>query len=135
MTHCTTIMFSALLVAVVEILGGNLRISWLQNCWRCTVLTPGWGKRRALHFDLKSCQPTTWEVDRQTTFHLQILILNPSKLPKAADWMLTAMSAQSGTGIHNLRTLSCTSTPCGTRVILGHSKPPSPPGQNQAGLD
>ena len=63
---------------------------------RCTVLTPGWGKRRALHFDLKSCQPTTWEVDRQTTFHLQILILNLSKLPKAADWMLTAMSAQSG---------------------------------------
>ena len=64
---------------------------------RCTVPTPGSGKRRALHSDLKSRQPATWEEDdHQTTFNLRILILSLSKLRKAANWMLTAMSAQSG---------------------------------------
>ena len=63
---------------------------------RCTVLTPGWEKRRVLLSDLKSRQPTTWEADHQTTFHLQTLVLSLPKICKAAGWMLTAMSAQSG---------------------------------------
>ena len=138
---------------------------------RCTVPTPGWEKRRVLLSDLKSRQPTTWEADHQTTFHLQILVPSLSKICKAAGWMLTAMSAQSGGLIripdqqhwniffsryrdpqpedlvmylHALR--YTVSTKCklqmetnlnkfSSRAILGHSKPPSPPGQNQAGLD
>ena len=47
---------------------------------RCTVPTPGWEKRRVLLSDLKSRQPTTWEVDHQTAFHLQVLLLSLSKL-------------------------------------------------------
>ena len=139
---------------------------------RCTVPTPGSGKRRALHSDLKSRQPAAWEEgDHQTTFNLRILILSLSKLHKAANWMQTATSAQSGglIGIfprssaekcfaryrdpqpedlvmylHALRyTVSNVQasnrdkpwTKSSSRVILGHSEPPSPLGQNQAGLD